>query len=73
MTYTVIGMPTCPWCIKAIMLLFTRGLTCKVFSVQPGSPQLTAAKRRWKHTTVPIVLRAGKLVGGYTDLQRLLK
>lgn len=60
----------CPFCIKAVDLLDSKGLS---YSLRPLEREhLLVAAKAAKMNTVPIIYYGPDLIGGYTDLMRHL-
>ncbi|MDF1798747.1 MAG: glutaredoxin [Planctomycetota bacterium] len=71
MDITLYSRATCPFCIRAKALLDKLGKPYTLHELHEGDPELTAAKAKWGHPTVPIVIIDGKLIGGCTELENL--
>lgn len=73
MTYTVIKRrgQECPWCDKAIEALDIRGLSYSIRS--PDREELICIAHKAGMSTVPIIYRGEKLIGGYVELMEHLK
>ena len=65
----IFGLESCPWCQKAKQLL--KAQKPLFFSV--GPEHRAELKRLTGKTTVPQIYRNGKLLGGYTDTEALLR
>lgn len=72
--YLVYGRRSCPFCVKAINLLESRGEENIFFDFSEDPESITEAKNFYKMETVPIIIQNNKifgkttLIGGYTDL-----
>lgn len=64
---------TCPFCVRAKALLDQKGLPYTEHVMDGKNAELDEAKRRHGHSTVPIVLIDGQLVGGFTELAAALR
>ena len=65
----IFGLESCPWCQKAKELLKTQ----KPLFVSVGPEHRAELKRLTGKTSVPQIYRNGKLLGGYTDTEALLR
>ena len=65
----IFGLESCPWCQKAKQLL--KAQKPLFFSV--GPEHRAELKRLTGKTSVPQIYRNGKLLGGYTDTEALLR
>ena len=65
----IFGMESCPWCQKAKQLLKSQ----KPLFVPVGPEHRAELKRLTGKTSVPQIYRNGKLLGGYTDTEALLR
>ena len=65
----IFGIDSCPWCQKAKELLKSQ----KPLFVPVGPEHRAELKRLTGKTTVPQIYRNGKLLGGYTDTEALLR
>ena len=65
----IFGLESCPWCQKAKELLKTQ----KPLFVSVGPEHRAELKRLTGKTSVPQIYRNGKLLGGYTDTEELLR
>ena len=78
MRYIIFMKDDCPYCVDAIELLKSKGLSYKsiVFSEDQNNI-LSEVKDAYQWKTVPIVVSRDadniKLIGGYTDLVEHLK
>ena len=61
----------CPWGLKAIALLTTRGISFQDHKLTT-SEQVAAFKQQHGVSTTPQVFAEGRRIGGYTDLAALL-
>ncbi len=62
MTYTVYTSKTCPWCVRAKLLLERLGVEYE--EIQQKHPD-------WP--TVPYIVRDGQGIGGFTELARSVR
>lgn len=73
--YIVYGRRTCPYCVKAVDLLESRGEENIFFDFSEDPEAITDAKRFYKVDTVPIIIQNNKifgkttLIGGYSELE----
>ena len=65
----IFGLESCPWCQKAKQLLKAQ----KPLFVPVGPEHRAELKRLTGKTSVPQIYRNGKLLGGYTDTEALLR
>jgi glutaredoxin 3 len=65
----IFGLDSCPWCQKAKELLKSQ----KPLFVPVGPEHRAELKRLTGKTSVPQIYRNGKLLGGYTDTEALLR
>lgn len=71
--YTVIGQDGCPWCVKATDLLEDKGLNWIYYNLDLEKWLVTLMKEAG-YTTVPLIFGPdNKVIGGYTELEALLK
>ena len=63
---------TCPFCMRAKALLDQKGLEYTEHVMDGKNAELNEAKKRYGHSTVPIVVFDGELVGGFTELAQKL-
>jgi len=65
----IFGIDSCPWCQKAKELLKAQ----KPLFFPVGPEHRAELKRLTGKTSVPQIYRHGKLLGGYTDTEALLR
>ena len=65
----IFGLDSCPWCQKAKQLLKSQ----KPLFFSVGPEHRAELKRLTGKTSVPQIYRNGKLLGGYTDTEALLR
>ena len=79
--FTIISKPNCSFCDKAKALLRQRGHTYTETALNVGQPLMEGTKYmsldEFQRTvpgarTVPQIFQDGKLIGGYTELAKLL-
>lgn len=71
--YTVIGQDGCPWCVKATDFLEDKGLNWIYYNLDLEKWLVTLIKEAG-YTTVPLIFGPdNKVIGGYTELEALLK
>lgn len=61
----------CPFCVRAKDLLNRKGVEFTEHLMDGKDAELNEVKRKYQHSTVPIVIVDGNLVGGYTELVAL--
>lgn len=61
----------CPFCVRAKDLLKSKGVDFTEHVMDGKDAELNEVKRKYQHSTVPIVIVDGNLVGGYTELAAL--
>lgn len=61
----------CPYCDAAKKLLEQRGIAFEAIDLTGQDDAIMALKEQLGHSTVPIILFDGQLVGGYTELAEL--
>jgi glutaredoxin len=61
----------CPFCRAAIELLESSGVEYTHHSMDGKDAELAEVKRERSHSTIPIVLVDGELIGGYQELMKL--
>ena len=72
--YLIYGRRTCPFCVKAVDFLESRGEENIFFDFSEDPESITEAKNFYNVKTVPIIIQNNKnfgkttLIGGYTDL-----
>jgi len=59
---------TCPHCQRAKALLEEKGIEYVEHEMDDKLEELDAAKQKYGHGTVPIVILDGELVGGASEL-----
>ena len=62
---------TCPFCVRAKDLLQSKGVDFTEHVMDGRDAELNEVKSKYQHTTVPIVIIDGNLIGGYTELAAL--
>lgn len=62
---------TCPFCVRAKDLLKSKGVDFTEHVMDGKDAELNEVKRKYQHSTVPIVIVDGNLIGGYTELAAL--
>ena len=68
MNITLYTTSTCPHCARAKSILDGKGLTYEEHVMDNAPRELNAAKAKWNHPTVPIVIIDGVLIGGGSEL-----
>ena len=64
----------CPYCMRALQLLRSKGVEVTEIKAQHGTPERAESTRRsGGHTTVPQIFIDGKGIGGADDLMKLNK
>ena len=72
MKYTVLGMPNCSFCTKAVDLLKEQGCEFEYNDIKEHR-YLYTLMRVAGHNTVPLVFNEiGEHIGGYTELKEHL-
>lgn len=80
--FTVYSKPNCPHCLSAKNLLELAGEDYEVVDLDVGQPKIDGAKYISRDQllqlipsarTMPQIISNGALVGGYRELQHLLK
>ena len=72
--YLVYGRRSCPFCLKAVNLLKSKGEESIFFDFSEDPESITEAKNFYKMETIPIIIQNNKLfgkttlIGGYTEL-----
>ena len=61
----------CPFCRAALELLESRDIEYTHHLMDGKNSELAAIKRERGHSTIPIVLVDGELIGGYQELLKL--
>ncbi len=64
---------TCPFCVRAKGLLEKHDVSYVEHVMDGKNAELAEVKRRYGHSTVPIVLLDGEFVGGCDDLEALAR
>lgn len=59
----------CPFCIRAKQLLDGRQVTYTEFVMDGKDAELDEVKKKYGHSTVPIVVIDDELIGGCDELQ----
>lgn len=62
---------TCPFCIRAKEILARHGIEYVEHKMDGKPDELRAAKERFGHPTVPIILLDGEFIGGCSELERI--
>jgi glutaredoxin 3 len=68
MNITLYTLSSCPFCVRAKQLLDSKGLKYTLHEMDTKPAELAAAKKKYGHSTVPIVLIDDKLIGGNSEL-----
>jgi glutaredoxin 3 len=68
MKITLYTTSTCPHCMRAKGILEDKGLAYEEHVMDDAQAELNAAKAKWGHSTVPIVIIDGELIGGGSEL-----
>lgn len=68
----VIGRSNCPFCEKAVSLLFHKNISYLYLSVNEVPDILQDIKNEYKHKTVPMVFINKEFVGGFDDLSKTI-
>lgn len=72
--YTVYSKRNCSYCVRAIKLLESKGLTHDVKKIdEDQSLFLELRQRAPSMRTMPVIFRNDQLVGGYQDLFQYLE
>ena len=61
----------CPHCVRAKELFFRRGVKFEEISVDGNDALREEIRERYDWPTVPVIVIAGRCVGGYTDVAKL--
>ena len=61
----------CPYCVRAKNLLKNKGLSFEEVSVEENEALYAELKAKTGHQTVPQIFIDEKMIGGFTDLDRL--
>lgn len=61
----------CPYCSAAKTMLSSKGVPFTEINLQEKPDELAALKAKTGLRTVPQIFIDGKLIGGFTDLQKL--
>jgi glutaredoxin 3 len=60
--------PGCPYCMRAVRLLGSKGVAFREVSAPHGTPERAEAMRRSGRSTVPQIFIDGEAIGGCDDL-----
>ena len=72
--YTVYSKRNCSYCVRAIELLESKGLTHDVKKIDEDQNLfLELRQREPSMRTIPVIFRNEQLVGGYQDLLQYLE
>jgi len=71
MQVTLYTSAFCPFCIRAKALLDERGVAYEEHVMDAEPEELQRVKLEHDHSTVPIILIDGTLIGGYDELRAL--
>ena len=72
--YTVYSKRNCSYCVRAIELLESKGLTHDVKKIDEDQNLFLELRRRAPSMrTMPVIFRNDQLVGGYQDLFQYLE
>lgn len=63
----------CPFCVQAVNLLKLKGIEFEERKIGDGYTKEDLLEAVPTAKTVPQILLDGKLIGGYTDLEKYLK
>ena len=74
--YIVYGKTKCPFCTNAVILLQSRGISYTYYSMDEKQDVLLEMASRYKHRTVPIILKVENseniFIGGFDALREHL-
>lgn len=62
---------TCPFCIRAIMLLDEKGIDYQVYDIKNNKGKKKELFEKTGQNTVPYVFIDGSFIGGFDDLNQL--
>lgn len=71
MKITIYSKDNCPYCVAAKQLLNDKGVAFEEHNLQHKPDELQALKNRTGMRTVPQIFFDEKLIGGFSDLQKL--
>ncbi len=69
-TASMVSMPNCTWCDRAVTLLTKHGYDLVILTV--ADPKVRDFMRNAGFSTVPQVFVTGRLIGGYDDTAAFL-
>ena len=69
--YTIIGKPSCPFCIKAKGLADFMGLEYTYLDASTDDAAMNRIRQSGMRT-VPVIYRDNTLIGGYDDFKKSL-
>ncbi len=71
MQITLYTSSTCPFCHRAKALLGGKGLEFTEHVMDARQDELAEVKAKYGHSTVPLILIDGELIGGSSELEAL--
>ncbi len=75
--YIIYGKTRCQFCTNALTLLQSRGISFTYYSMDGKTAELLELATKYKHMTVPIVIKVedseNHFIGGYSELKAELE
>ena len=69
--FVIYSKKPCPYCDAAKRLLISRNIPFAEIDLTDQDDLIQQTKEKYGHSTVPIILRDGQLIGGYDELAGL--
>lgn len=73
MNATIYTWSYCPFCIRAKATLDKHGVPYEEHVMDGRDAELDEVKRKYDHSTVPIILLDGEFIGGSNELEALAR
>lgn len=68
---TIYTKDPCPYCVRAIQFMNNRGIVFEEIDLTGQEDKISEIKQKTGWRTVPIILIAEQVIGGYDDLKSL--
>ncbi len=72
-TIKIYTIKTCPYCIASKSLLQSKGLEYEEIDLTQNPEERVRVSEQFNWRTVPLILKDGKLVGGFKELEELAR
>ena len=71
--YKIYTTKTCPYCVASKKLLDSRGLKYEEIDLTQNPEERVRISEQYNWRTVPLILKDGELVGGFSELEELAR